>query len=46
MTLEEDLSKMKEYRDRYLYRDKEGQSVFARLSRCVVVLYNVVLMGQ
>ncbi|KAI8112621.1 hypothetical protein M9434_003942 [Picochlorum sp. BPE23] len=32
VTLEEDLSKMKEYRDRYLNRDKGGQSVFGRLS--------------
>lgn len=38
MTLEEDLSKMKEYRDRYLNSDKGGQSVFARLSRCVFSL--------
>lgn len=36
MTLEEDLSKMKEYRDRYLNRDKGDQSVFRRLSRCVI----------
>jgi len=37
VTLDDDLGKMKEYRDRYLRRDKGKESVFTRLSRCVCV---------